>query len=122
MRSSSIDSGFEMERPPHITVRDLDVRYGDYVVMHDVSFTVRRGDVFVIMGGSGSGKSTLLNAMIGLVEPAVGEILYGDESFTHATPEGRRRISRRFGVLFQFGALWSGLTLAENVALPLEQL
>ena len=106
----------------HITVRDLTVRYGDYLVMHDVSFTVRRGDVFVIMGGSGSGKSTLLNAMIGLVEPAVGEVLYGDQSFTHASPEERRELSRRFGVLFQFGALWSGLTLAENVALPIEEL
>jgi phospholipid/cholesterol/gamma-HCH transport system ATP-binding protein len=103
-------------------VRDLSVQYGDYVVMHDVSFTVRRGDVFVIMGGSGSGKSTLLNTMIGLVEPATGEALYDGQSFTHATPAERREISRRFGVLFQFGALWSGLTLAENVALPLEEL
>jgi phospholipid/cholesterol/gamma-HCH transport system ATP-binding protein len=111
-----------MERSPHITVRDLAVRYGDYEVMHDVSFTVRRGDVFVIMGGSGSGKSTLLNTMIGLVEPAAGEVLYGHDSFTRAAPEERRDISRKFGVLFQFGALWSGLTLAENVALPLEEL
>jgi phospholipid/cholesterol/gamma-HCH transport system ATP-binding protein len=111
-----------MERDPHITVRDLDVRYDDYVVMQGVSFTVRRGDVFVIMGGSGSGKSSLLNTMIGLVEPATGEVLYDDRSFTHAAPYERQEISRRFGVLFQFGALWSGLTLAENVALPLEEL
>ncbi len=106
----------------HITVTNLGVRYGDYVVMHDVSFTVSRGDVFVIMGGSGSGKSTLLNALIGLIEPAEGEILYGDQSFTRAEPHERQQLSRRFGVLFQFGALWSGLTLAENVALPLEEL
>jgi phospholipid/cholesterol/gamma-HCH transport system ATP-binding protein len=111
-----------MERPPHITVRNLDVRYGDYLVMHDVSFTVRRGDIFAIMGGSGSGKSTLLNTLIGLVEPAAGEILYDGESFTRASLPERQRMSRRFGVLFQFGALWSGLTLAENVALPLEEL
>jgi phospholipid/cholesterol/gamma-HCH transport system ATP-binding protein len=111
-----------MERSPHITVHDLAVRYGDYVVMHDVSFTVRRGDVFVIMGGSGSGKSTLLNTMIGLVEPATGEVLYDRKSFTRAAPHERQEMSRRFGVLFQFGALWSGLTLAENVALPLEEL
>src|SRR5882672_8897994 len=111
-----------MARSPHITVRDLAVRYGDYEVMHDVSFTVCRGDVFVIMGGSGSGKSTLLNTMIGLVEPATGEVLYDRKSFTRATPHERQGISRRFGVLFQFGALWSGLTLAENVALPLEEL
>ncbi len=106
----------------HITVTNLGVRYGDNVVMHDVSFTVSRGDVFVIMGGSGSGKSTLLNALIGLIEPAEGEILYGDQSFTRAEPHVRQQLSRRFGVLFQFGALWSGLTLAENVALPLEEL
>jgi phospholipid/cholesterol/gamma-HCH transport system ATP-binding protein len=111
-----------MECPAHITVRDLKVQFGDYVVMHDVSFTVRRGDVFTIMGGSGSGKSTLLNTMIGLVEPVAGEVLYGDEGFTHASRHARQRISRQFGVLFQFGALWSGMTLAENVALPLEEL
>jgi phospholipid/cholesterol/gamma-HCH transport system ATP-binding protein len=111
-----------MERSPLITVRDLTVRYGEYVVLHDVSFTVHRGDVFVIMGASGSGKSTLLSAMIGLVEPTAGEILFGEQSFTRATPDERRQIVRRFGVLFQFGALWSGLTLAENVAMPLQEL
>ena len=106
----------------HISVRDLTVRYGDYLVVHDVSFSVRRGDIFVIMGGSGCGKSSLLNAMIGLLEPAAGEVLYSGQSFTRATPEDRRALSRRFGVLFQFGALWSDMTLAENVALPLEEL
>jgi phospholipid/cholesterol/gamma-HCH transport system ATP-binding protein len=106
----------------HISVRDLTVRYGDYLVLHDVSFTVSRGDVFVIMGGSGAGKSTLLNAMIGLVEPTTGEVLYDGQSFTRATPDERQQLSRGFGVLFQFGALWSDMTLAENVALPLEQL
>lgn len=111
-----------MERSPHIAVRDLTVQYGDYLVLHDVTFTVRRGDVFVIMGGSGSGKSTLLNAMIGLVEPATGEVMYDGKNFTHAEPHERQMILRRFGVLFQFGALWSELTLAENVALPLEEL
>jgi phospholipid/cholesterol/gamma-HCH transport system ATP-binding protein len=106
----------------HITVRDLDLRYGSYTVMHDVSFTVRRGDVFVIMGGSGSGKSTLLKAMIGLIEPAAGEVLYNDRSFTRADHHARQLASREFGVLFQFGALWSNMTLAENVALPLQEL
>jgi ABC-type transporter Mla maintaining outer membrane lipid asymmetry ATPase subunit MlaF len=84
-----------MERSPHITVHDLAVRYGDYEVMHDVSFTVCRGDVFVIMGGSGSGKSTLLNTMIGLVEPATGEVLYDRKSFTRATPHERQVTSAR---------------------------
>ncbi len=111
-----------MKHTSAITVSNLEVRYGDYTVMHDVSFTIRRGDAFVIMGGSGSGKSTLLNALIGLVEPTAGEIRYGENDFTHAGVLERQRISRRFGVLFQFGALWSDLTLAENVALPLEQL
>jgi phospholipid/cholesterol/gamma-HCH transport system ATP-binding protein len=105
-----------------IVVEGLTLAYGDYVVMHDVSFTVRRGDIFAIMGGSGCGKSTLLSAMIGLVEPAQGDVRYGDESFTRAGPSERTRLSRRFGVLFQFGALWSDLTIAENVALPLEEL
>jgi phospholipid/cholesterol/gamma-HCH transport system ATP-binding protein len=111
-----------VERAPHITVRDLEVRYGDYLVMSGVSFTVRRGDVFAIMGGSGSGKSTLLSALLGLVTPAAGEILYGEVSFTHADARARRRLVRQFGVLFQFGALWSDLTILENVALPLEEL
>ena len=81
-----------MDRAPHITVRDLEVRYGDYLVMSGVSFTVRRGDVFAIMGGSGSGKSTLLSALLGLVTPAAGEILYGEVSFTHADARARRRL------------------------------
>lgn len=106
----------------HITVSDLEVCYGDYRVMSGVSFTVRRGDVFAIMGGSGSGKSTLLSALLGLVEPAAGDIRYGDTSFVHADVRQRQRIARRFGVLFQFGALWGDLTVAENVALPLEEL
>jgi phospholipid/cholesterol/gamma-HCH transport system ATP-binding protein len=110
------------EREAHITVRDLTLSYGSFLVMRDASFEVRRGDVFVIMGGSGSGKSTLLNSLIGLLEPERGEVLYGGRSLTRADPAERRRMSRRFGVLFQFGALWSGLTLAENVALPLEEL
>jgi phospholipid/cholesterol/gamma-HCH transport system ATP-binding protein len=108
-----------MERSTLIAVHDLTLRFGERVVMHDVSFSVRRGDMFVIMGPGGSGKTMLLDAMIGLVEPAVGEVRYDGESLTRATPERRRQMSRRFGVLFQLGALWSSLTLVENVALPL---
>ena len=110
-----------MERSPHITVHDLAVRYGDYEVMHDVSFTVRRGDVFVIMGGSGSGKSTLLRHLIGLNQPAGGEILYGNRSFTRADAIQREQILRGTGVLFQSGALWGPMTLAENIGLLLEE-
>src|SRR2546430_11808665 len=81
--------------------------------------SVRAGEIFVIMGGSGCGKSTLLRHLIGLVHPARGGVLYDGESFWTAEPEARERIMRRFGVLYQSGALWSSLTLAENVSLPL---
>jgi phospholipid/cholesterol/gamma-HCH transport system ATP-binding protein len=103
----------------HITVRDLTMAFGGFVVMHDLSFAVKRGSVFVIMGGSGSGKTTLLHHMIGLLEPAKGEVLYGAESFTRADPEERGRMLQRIGVMYQSGALWSSMTLAENVGLPL---
>jgi len=102
-----------------ITVRDLDMRYGERVIQRNLSFTVRAGEIFVIMGGSGCGKSTLLRHMIGLVHPARGDVLYDGDSFWSAEPEARERMLRRFGVLYQSGALWSSLTLAENVALPL---
>jgi phospholipid/cholesterol/gamma-HCH transport system ATP-binding protein len=104
---------------PHIVVRDLTMAYGTYVLMRDLNFTVRHGDIFIIMGGSGSGKSTLLRHMIGLNEPAKGEVLYDDESFTKASPEEREQMLRGFGVLYQSGALWSSMTLAENIGLPL---
>jgi phospholipid/cholesterol/gamma-HCH transport system ATP-binding protein len=107
--------------PVQIEVRDLTMAYGDYVVMRDLSFQIRRGDIFIIMGGSGCGKSTLMRHLVGLEEPAAGEILHDGESFTRADGEDRRRMLRRFGVMYQQGALWSSLTLAENVALPLEQ-
>jgi phospholipid/cholesterol/gamma-HCH transport system ATP-binding protein len=106
---------------PHITVRHLMMAYGNFVVMRDLNFTVNRRDVFIIMGGSGSGKSTLLRHLIGLNEPAQGEIFYGDENFTQADAEQRLRMLRRVGVLFQSGGLWSSMTLAENVSLPLEE-
>jgi phospholipid/cholesterol/gamma-HCH transport system ATP-binding protein len=105
---------------PHIIVRDLTMAYGSFVVMRDLNFTVNRGDVFIIMGGSGSGKSTLLRHLIGLEEPAQGEIFYGDENFTKADAAHRQEILRRMGVLFQSGALWSSMTLAENIGLLLE--
>lgn len=104
----------------HIEVRSLDMAYGDFVVMRDLNFVVRRGDVFIIMGGSGCGKSTLLRHLIGLMRPARGDILYNGESFTGASEDEREAMLRRFGILYQGGALWSAMTLAENVALPLE--
>jgi phospholipid/cholesterol/gamma-HCH transport system ATP-binding protein len=103
----------------HITVRDLTMAYGDFVVMRDLNFDVNRGDVFIIMGGSGCGKSTLLKQMIGLRAPAKGDIAYEGVSFWKSTEEVQNRLKRSFGVTFQQGALWSSLTLAENVMLPL---
>ena len=103
----------------HITVRNLTMAYGSFVIMRDLNFMIRHGDVFVIMGGSGCGESTLLRHFIGLNEPANGEILYGTESFTAAEPARRQQMLRRFGVLYQSGALWSSMTLAENIGLPL---
>src|SRR5262245_48288167 len=91
----------------HITVQDLTMAYGSFVIQHDLSFTVRRGDIFIIMGGSGCGKSTLLRHLIGLKPPAQGAVLIDGESFWAAAPEVQDRLKRRFGVLFQSGALWS---------------
>ena len=103
----------------HITVEHLTMAYGTFVLMRDLNFTVRRGAVFIIMGGSGSGKSTLLRHLIGLNEPAAGRVLYGDEDFTAAPSEVRERMLQRFGVLYQSGALFSSMTLLQNVMLPL---
>lgn len=110
-----------MSAAPPIEVRDLTMTYESLVVMRDLSFSVARGEVFVIMGGSGSGKSTLLKHLIGLKKPARGTILFDGADFGAANPEARKGVLRRMGVLYQNGALWSGLTLAENVALPLEE-
>ena len=109
------------EQSPHITVQNLTMAYGDFVIQRDLDFTVGRGDIFIIMGGSGCGKSTLMRHLIGLKEPATGEILYEGESFWDADQREQDRMMRRFGVLYQSGALWSSMTLAENVALPLEE-
>jgi phospholipid/cholesterol/gamma-HCH transport system ATP-binding protein len=106
---------------PYIAVRDLTMAFGSYVLQRDLTFTVNRGDVFIIMGGSGCGKSTLLRHLVGLQNPAKGDVLYGDVNFWGLDPEERERFMRRFGILYQSGALWSSMTLAENVALPLEE-
>ena len=105
---------------PVIEVRDLDLGYNDYVVMQGLNFSVRKNDIFVIMGASGCGKSTLLKALIGLNQPLKGKVLYDGTDFWGVDEEQQLNIMRRFGVLYQGGALWSSLTLGENVALPLE--
>ena len=109
------------ESGSHIIISDLTMAYGDFVVMRDLNFTIGRGEVFIIMGGSGCGKSTLMRHMVGLKEPARGQVLYDGVSFWDTDPEEQDRIMRNFGILYQSGALWSSLTVAENVALPLEE-
>src|SRR5262245_1062408 len=102
-----------------IQIKDLTMAYGTYVVMRGINASVKCGSVFVIMGTSGSGKSTLLRHMIGLQRPEQGDVFYDGKSFWSMDEEGRRAQLRHCGVLFQSGALWSSMTLAENVALPL---
>ncbi|NQX00821.1 ATP-binding cassette domain-containing protein [bacterium] len=110
-----------MKSAAKITVRELTMAYGDLVVMHDLNFEIHDKDIFVIMGGSGCGKSTLLRHLIGLLEPAKGSILYDGDDFTATDPAERGPFIRRFGVMYQSGALWSSLTLGENIAMPLEE-
>ncbi len=104
-----------------ITVKDLTMAYGSFIIQRGLNFTINRGDIYIIMGGSGSGKSTLLRHIVGLNKPAQGMVLYHGESLWDAETDDQDRIKRRFGILFQSGALWSSMTLAENVALPLEE-
>ncbi len=106
---------------PHITVSDLTMAYGDFVIQRGLNFSINHNDIFIIMGPSGCGKSTLLRHLIGLKSPAHGKIFYGDMDFWAADPDTRSKMMRRCGILYQSGALWSSMTLAENVALPLEE-
>jgi phospholipid/cholesterol/gamma-HCH transport system ATP-binding protein len=105
---------------PKIRVRDLSVGYGVEPVQKSVSFDVRAGSIFAIMGASGTGKSTILRAMIGLLRPSAGDICFDDVNYWSLSPAQREEGGRRFGMLFQGGALWSSMNAAENVALPLQ--
>ncbi len=109
------------EKQAHITVKNLTMAYGSFVLMRNLNFTVNRGDIFIIMGGSGCGKSTLMKILVGLKSPAKGQVFYGETNFWETDPKEREGLMRRFGILYQSGALWSSMTLAENIALPLEQ-
>ena len=110
-----------IESGAHIIIQNLTMAYGDFLIQRDLNFVIERGDIFIIMGGSGCGKSTLLRHLVGLKRPALGDVLYDGESFWNAEPQSREQMMRHFGVLFQSGALWSSMTLAENVALPLAE-
>ncbi len=104
-----------------IEVEGLSVGYDGKPVLQDVSFSVKRGEVFFVIGGSGCGKSTLLRHMVGLHQPTAGRVKYFGEDFGAADAARRRELLKNFGVLYQSGALWSSLTVRENVALPLEE-
>ena len=110
-----------MKSPVEIAVSDLTIAYGDFVLLKNVSFEVNKGDVFIIMGASGGGKSSLLRVLTGLVPAAHGKIVIGGVNFTAADEQKRQQIMKKCGILYQSGALFSSMTLAENIALPLKQ-
>jgi phospholipid/cholesterol/gamma-HCH transport system ATP-binding protein len=104
---------------PLVRVLGLTMAFGDEVVQRDLDFDIRRGEVLAIVGASGCGKSTLLRHLIGLQEPVAGQVLYGEQDLHHADEDTLAALRRRFGVMFQAGALWSSMTVGENVMLPL---
>ncbi|MDP2362708.1 MAG: ATP-binding cassette domain-containing protein, partial [Ignavibacteria bacterium] len=109
-----------MIRQPIIQVRNLTVRYGDITILENVSFDIFRGEIFLIVGGSGCGKSTLLRQLIGLENPTEGSVIIDGSDFTLAKGNERQEILKKFGILFQSSGLFASMTLAENIALPLE--
>ena len=110
-----------MPDSPHLDIHNLTMAYGDMVIQKNLNFSIGHGEIFVIMGGSGCGKSTLLRHLVGLMEPASGEILINGTNLWQVSPRERNRIISRSGVLYQGGALWSSMTLAENIAVPLTE-
>ncbi len=108
------------ENEIHIAIRDLTMAYGSLVIQRDLNFDINHGDIFVIMGGSGCGKSTLLKHMLGLITPTSGDICYNGKSFVNASPQQRDTMRQTWGITYQSGGLFSAMTLAENIALPLQ--
>lgn len=111
----------EEARDPLIVVEDLTMTFGDNVIQKNLTFTINRGDVFIVMGGSGCGKSTLMKNLVGLHRPASGKVFYGDVSFWDVDDAERRRLLKRIGVMYQGGALWSSMTLEENITLVMQE-
>ncbi len=108
-----------MAKKGRIKVENLTMAYGDFVIQRNLNFTIHQEDIFILMGGSGCGKSTLLRHLVGLKRPAVGQVFYGDTDFWAADENQRTAMMRQNGILYQSGALWTSMTLAENIALPL---
>lgn len=109
------------ERPPIIVVRNLSAGYGDEIIIRNVSFEVKSGEILAILGRSGCGKTTLFKAMVGLLDPTEGEVIIDGDKVVSVAEGGSERFLRKIGVLFQSGALFTSLSLAENVAVPLQQ-
>jgi len=114
------DSG-ETPSGPGISVRNLRVNYGEREILHSISFDVPAGETLVILGGSGSGKSTLLRTLVGLEKPSAGEIWMGNKNFAAMSDAERDALRKKLGMSFQSGALFGGMTVGENVALPLNE-
>jgi phospholipid/cholesterol/gamma-HCH transport system ATP-binding protein len=104
-----------------VVAQDLTIAYGDVVIQRDLTFTVQSGEIFVIMGGSGCGKTTVMRSLTGLKAPSKGQVFLSGISFWEAEQETRDRLARNIGVVYQSGALWSSMTLSENVSLLLEE-
>ena len=109
------------DRAAAVEVRGLRVAYGETTVLHDIDLTVRAGEVMVIMGGSGSGKSTLLNTLLGLLRPTAGEVRLLGQDITRMKERDLSRLRQRMGVAFQGGALFSSMSVGENIMLPLRE-
>ncbi len=110
-----------MSKEVKIDVKDLTVGYGDYVLLHDASYQVNKGDIFIIMGGSGCGKSSMLRVLTGLLPPLKGKVVISGVDMLTAPEEKVQQIRQKSGILYQSGALFSSMTLAENIMLPLQQ-
>ena len=106
--------------PVHVKVSDLTLAYGDFIIQKDLNFEIRRGDIFTIMGGSGCGKTTVMRSIMGLKAPSKGSIKVDDHDFWTLPEAEQEKLKQNMGTLFQQGALWSSMTLAENIELPLE--
>lgn len=104
-----------------IKAENLSVGYGDYVLLHDADYEVNKGDVFIIMGGSGCGKSSMLRVLTGLLPPLKGSVDIDGVNIVTASAEKMQQIREKSGILYQSGALFSSMTLAENIILPLQQ-
>lgn len=119
MSSSRTIEAINTKGDTHVSVAGLTMAYDDFMVQRDLNFSVRRGEIFIIMGGSGCGKSTLLRHLIGLKSPLAGHVFFDGMDLWEAPSRVRDRMLLKMGILYQSGALWSSMTLAENIALSL---